>query len=315
MNALLEAPDVPEIASPICEPLRLSATRAKLYLQCPRAYRYQYVDEIPIPITGALAFGSVIHRVLHNLHQWSLAQGEPLNEAVALYEFARLWDEAMEHDHPLFKDDADLVGYSALAPVILLGYIEEHRGKAPPVLLEYPFEIGIEGEGPFPYTLRGVIDRVDEEEDGLVIVDFKTGKRKPSPKLLGEDLQLTIYAWAARELFGQRVKRVVYYHLRDQTPLPVERSDDALAALTDMTLPHVAMGIVQGHFDPHPSFYCRWCPHRELCTQEGGADLRRYEPRSGSDSSPDVTTSCGVRPMKGCDEYGLCHGDYHLDRI
>lgn len=280
MNATME-PSVAGQHRLAPDPVKLSATRVKMYLQCPRQYRFQYVDCIPTQISGALAFGNVIHQVLHNIHQWSLAHGEPLNESVALYEFSRIWDETVDRDVPLFKDYAELVGYSGLASTILIGYIEEHRDKPAPILLEHPFEIeAFDVPDDYPFTLRGVIDRVDEEDDGLVIVDFKSGKRKPSPKILGEDLQLTIYAYAAWRLFGQNAKRVVYYHLRDQTQIPVQRSEEELALLEEVVLPSVATGIACGQFDPRPGFYCRFCDFRHLCDQEGGVDLRRY------DSSP-----------------------------
>lgn len=259
-------------------PIKLSATRIKLYCQCARQYRFQYVDCIPTQLTAALAFGQVIHAVLHNLQQWSLAHGEPLNEQVALYEFSRLWDEILTTQNPLVKSNAELDDYTALARLVLAGYVEAHRDRPLPILLEYPFEIPLQDEGSGrEYLLRGIIDRVDQTADGLVIVDYKTSKRKPSPKQLREDLQLTVYAFAVRQLFGEEVRRVVYYHLRDQTELIVERDEAALQRLEREVLPQVANGIAEQRFNPRPGYYCRFCEYRELCAQEGGVDLRRYE--------------------------------------
>lgn len=278
-SALLERPfQREEVRSDASSPIPLSATRVKLFLQCPRAFRYQYVDCIPTQLTGALAFGQVAHAVLHNLQQWSLAHGEPLNESVALYEFDRLWDEVVSTQNPLFKSNAELDEYTALSRLILAGYVEAHRDQPLPILLEYPFEILLQdADSGREYSLRGVIDRVDQTADGLVIVDYKTGKRKPSPKQLSEDLQLTIYAFAVRQMFGEEVQRVVYYHLRDQSALTVERDEATLHVLETQTLPQVAVGIAREEFAPRPGYYCRFCDHYQLCQQEGGVDLRRYE--------------------------------------
>lgn len=278
-SMLLEPPfQREEVNGNTLTPIPLSATRVKLFLQCARAFRYQYVDCIPTQLTGALAFGQVVHAVLHNLQQWSLAHGEPLNEQVALYEFDRLWDEVVSTQNPLFKSNAELDEYTALSRLILAGYVEAHLDGPLPILLEYPFEILLRDDtSGLEYSLRGVIDRVDQSADGLVIVDYKTGKRKPSPKQLSEDLQLTIYAFAVRQLFGQEVQRVVYYHLRDQSALTVERDDATLHTLETETLPYVAAGIGREEFAPQPGYYCRFCDYYQLCQEEGGVDLRRYE--------------------------------------
>jgi RecB family exonuclease len=273
------APDTTGAKAP--ESLKLSATRVKMYLTCPRQFRYKYVEEIPGDLTGALAFGQVIHQVLRNIGQWSLSHGEPLNESVALYEFSRLWEEIVYRESPRFKDDEEMVSYSALAKLILIGFIEAHREKPLPILLEYPFEIPLKDEGSGrEYLIRGIIDRVDQVEDGLVIVDYKTGKRKPSQKQLSEDVQLTIYALAAQRLFKQQVKQVVYYHLRDQTTFPVLLEEERLQTLLLETLPQVACGIEERRFAPCSGYWCRFCDYRELCREEGDVDLSRYEPRS-----------------------------------
>jgi len=282
MNTVIESPviDVSESADD-GSVIKLSATRVKTYLQCARQYRFHYVDEIPSMLTGALAFGQVIHQVLHNLQMWRLTHGEPLSVQVAMYDFTRLWEEIESAEKPLFKTEMEYAEYEELASLILSGYVEAHCDLPPPILLEYPFEIPLQDNTTGrKYLLRGIIDRVDQANNGLVIVDYKTSKRKPSPKQLAEDLQLTIYAFAANRLFEQKVTRIVYYHLRDQTELEITRDDGAIKVLLSETLPMVADNIASERFEPKPGYYCRFCDYREICNEEGGVDLRRYEPQS-----------------------------------
>lgn len=282
MNSVLERPVIDVLESvDDSSVIKLSATRIKTYLQCPRQFRFHYVDEIPTMLTGALAFGQVIHQVLHNLQMWRLTHGEPLSAQVAMYDFTRLWEEIESVEKPLFKTETEFTEYEELASLILSGYVEAHRELPPPILLEYPFEIPLQDDMTGrKYLLRGIIDRVDQVDGGLVIVDYKTSKRKPSPRQLSEDLQLTIYAFAANHLFEQKVTRIVYYHLRDQTELEVSRSDEALKVLLSETLPTVADNIAEERYEPKPGYYCRFCDYRELCNEEGGVDLRRHEPQS-----------------------------------
>lgn len=58
------------------------------------------------------------------------------------------------------------------------------------------------------YTL---IDRIDIREDGIYIVDYKTGVGDPVPYLLGENgylPQMIFYKWAVEAEYGQEVKKV-----------------------------------------------------------------------------------------------------------
>lgn len=245
--------------------MQLSATRIKNYLTCPRQFRYAYVQEMPLTLTGALAFGWVIHQTLNLLHLKSLQNSVGLDLEYAYQTFDCLWRQTLKRDRPLFKDGGlSVEQYWDLADDILRGYVEAHRDQPPPLALEFPFELPWR-----EHALLGAIDRIDEGQNGLIVVDFKSGQRKPSPQDLQHDLQLTLYAWVAETLWGQRVERVVYYHLRDQTPLLTTRSYSDYRRLCDDILPQVVHGIQSGRFEPHYGFWCRWCDFRELCAAEG----------------------------------------------
>jgi len=248
--------------------VKLSATRLKTLLTCPRQFRYLYVDEIPAVFTGPLAFGQVIHEVIHRLQVHSVETGDVLDVEYAFQQFASLWQEVLQRDRPLFKNGAtEVQQYRNLADVMLKGYVERHKDATPPLVVEYPFTLPW-GE----HVIEGIVDRLDEGESGLIIVDFKTGKRKPSPKDLQTDLQLTIYAYAVEQLFDQPVERIVYYHLRDQTPLVTTRSEGDFRWLLDEVVPYAVQRIEAGAFAPRFGYWCRFCHFKELCQAEGPED-------------------------------------------
>ena len=96
---------------------------------------------------------------------------------------------------------------------------------AKPVHFERKFGIGgteplvIETEDG-QVRLRGQIDRIDERDDGLVVIDYKT-KRTPirhSDALDGRDLQLPIYAMAASRVIekGKTVASAYYLHIHSR---------------------------------------------------------------------------------------------------
>ena len=68
-------------------------------------------------------------------------------------------------------------------------------------------------------SLRGRIDRIDDHEDGLVVMDYKTGsKRIDGHKILeeGKGLQLGLYSLAVREIFKKEVVSAQYVYLDSQ---------------------------------------------------------------------------------------------------
>ena len=49
----------------------------------------------------------------------------------------------------------------------------------------------------------------------FIIEGFKSGKSAPSEWFLRHNLQLTAYAWACIELYGELPKKVIWHHLRN----------------------------------------------------------------------------------------------------
>jgi len=153
------------------------------------------------------------------------------------------------------------------------------NGDAPPPLaVELPFEVEVQGRSvqgeEEMFLLRGIVDRVDEVmtatgESTLVVVDYKSGNRKPKPEETHNDVQLTLYALALRQMLKMRVERVEFHLLRDGQVLASERDNAALDHLTHELLPYASETMLKGEFKPCPGYWCRWCDFQEPCYQEG----------------------------------------------
>ncbi|BCM94129.1 hypothetical protein IAD21_06032 [Abditibacteriota bacterium] len=241
-----------------------SATRLKTYLTCPRQFKYVYVDGIPAIPTAPLVFGGALHEALCFGHEQQMISGQLPPTASLLARFDALWQDALETDEPFFRAGGlTPPQYVRTGHEILRAYAAAPDNATAPLAAELAFELEIGG-----YGFTGVVDRLDEGKDGLVIVDFKSGARKPTKADLEGDLQFTLYALAIEGMLGRPVERVVHYHLRDGSRFDVMPSKERSEQLLVQVVPQVDGAISQGEFAPKAGYWCNWCHYRELCRAE-----------------------------------------------
>ena len=81
-----------------------------------------------------------------------------------------------------------------------------------------------------PHTLRGRVDRVDRLPDGgYELIDYKTGRPR-SEAQLRDDVQLTLYALAAREAWDVESPVQSYLYVLDDQKVPLSGGDAARRA-------------------------------------------------------------------------------------
>src|SRR6202012_1392788 len=93
--------------------------------------------------------------------------------------------------------------------------------------------------------VSGRIDRVDENEEGLTVIDYKTGRPKNQDHA-EKSLQLSVYALAMQKL--GTVRAVIFENLEDHTTVATTRTSAALAK-AEKTITEVADSIRAGKFD------------------------------------------------------------------
>ncbi len=87
--------------------------------------------------------------------------------------------------------------------------------------------------------MRGRVDRVDRLAPGAgaeyELIDYKTSRPK-SAEQLDDDVQLSLYALAAREAWKLTSSRQAYYYVLDDARCRCRASERAEAALTEIVL-------------------------------------------------------------------------------
>jgi CRISPR/Cas system-associated exonuclease Cas4 (RecB family) len=236
--------------------LALSASDIHTYRSCPLRYKYARVLRIPTVQTVHQRFGIVVHQVLERYHADG---GETLQQLLALLDAG--WRRAgfgeSERDRELYEKARDaLTRYHAR----LAG-----DGAAQPVWFERQFDFRLG-----PHHLRGRVDRVDRVGVGdYELIDYKTSRPKTAEQL-HDDIQLSLYALAAREDWGLESSQQAYYYVLDDLKVPVVRDERDAEWVTGVVL-EVGEGILGQEFEPTPSpAACSICDYRIVCPAAEG---------------------------------------------
>ena len=233
--------------------LALSASDIETYRSCPLRYKFARVLRIPSDQTRHQRFGIVVHQVLERYHS---ASGETLAQLLELLETS--WRKA---GFGVSDQERRLHGKAHAA---LTRYHERLHGQdSEPVWFERPFAFRLG-----PHHLRGRVDRVDRlagsTGDEYELIDYKTSRPKTVAQLK-DDIQLSLYALAARESWQLEASRQAYYYVLDDLKVPVPR-DDADAEWVKDTVLAVGEGILGQQFEPTPSrAACSICDYRIVC--------------------------------------------------
>ncbi len=241
------------------EGLVLSASDVETYRRCPLRYKFARVLKIPTEQTQSQRFGIVVHQVLERFHS---AEGEREGDAKlgTLSELLDLLDTAWRRaGMGEGARERELRGKALRA---LTRYHERLREEpAQPLWFErsFAFDLG-------PHHVRGRVDRVDQlPGGGYELIDYKTGYPK-TPEELSEDIQLSLYAIAAREAWGLQDTRESYYYVLDDRKVPVPRKGEEDAEWVRGAVLEVGTGIMAQNFEPTPSpAVCALCDYRIVC--------------------------------------------------
>jgi len=254
-------------------PQRLSPSGAGTFEQCPRRWRFRYVDRLPDPPGEAAIAGSFAHRVLE-----LLMQREPVERTV---EAAKLiarqeWPETEIADdfQALGFDDSQSKNFRWKAWLAIEGlWVLEDPKTVDVVATEQDIQTEIGGV-PF----RGIVDRLDQEGDGMVVTDYKSGKAPSARYRRGRLDQVLLYAAAVKESTGKMPVRARLLYL-GQRPVGIDVTPAELEGVTEKlasTWASINTACSTDEFEPRTGPLCGWCPYADRCA-EGTAEVTRRQ--------------------------------------
>ncbi|MBD3328718.1 AAA family ATPase [Candidatus Peregrinibacteria bacterium] len=232
----------------------LSFSKMDTFLTCPLKYKFRYLFQIPTPQPHAANFGSSIHNTVNQFYS----------------EIKKGHSPSLERLKQIFEENWIPQGYEnkghekarkIQGTHIMERFFEKEKESdfKPPEFLERSFRVKIGN-----VTFSGRIDRIDKLEDGTYeIIDYKTGKSKLNANLK-KDLQLSLYAYAAKELYKLPVSRLSLYYLDDVSKASTERNEDDLKEFKELMLEH-CKNLKNSSFEASPGYQCSYCEFRTLC--------------------------------------------------
>jgi DNA helicase-2/ATP-dependent DNA helicase PcrA len=234
----------------------LSFSQIETFNTCPLQYRYRYIQRIPVPPSSAQSFGESMHKTLRDFYQ-ELKDGRRLTKADLMKMLEINWS-------PLgYASKAHEKKGRKLGERMLSDFYEKFDAKTVPKDLEQPFIIKVSPQ----LKIGGKIDRVDEKEGKLEIIDYKTG-RVLNQNDIDESLQLTVYALAATDkgIYGKKPQEVIltFYFLETTEKRSTKRIPEQLKQAKGELL-EKAKEIEKSSFEPTPSNMCDYCDFKLIC--------------------------------------------------
>jgi putative RecB family exonuclease len=250
-------------------PATLSPSKVSTFTDCALAFRFSAIDRLPEPPSLPATKGTLVHAALERL--FGLPPAER-TVAAAMTCLDAAFD-ALQDDPELVDLELDGEGRRTLlddAEALVRKYFQlEDPTRITPVGLELDLELQIDD-----LHLRGIIDRLERDEDGrLVVTDYKTGK---VPSELHERTRLGgvhFYSYLCEQIYGERPARVQLLYLSEPVAIittPSEQSTRGLQRKVQAVWQAIERACERDDFRAKPSKLCDWCAFKAWCPAFGG---------------------------------------------
>lgn len=249
-------------------PDSISPSRMSGFLQCPLQFRMESMQKLPGDTGAAAVAGTTVHAALELL--MNLPGPERTQEA--LHDFVETCLIAVyetEDYLSLTEDALTKFGFDAtVRRVAPRAFDMVDLVEAPVTGVELRLEVDFEG-----WILRGIMDLVTGEGDGLKVLDWKSGRtpseRYQSKAMLGIDF----YSVMATRYFGRIPQEVSLLYLSDRTTIsrePTERSVRATENKIRAVRVAIERACEKDAFKPAVSKLCDYCLCKPYCPAHGG---------------------------------------------
>jgi putative RecB family exonuclease len=247
--------------------IKVTPARLAVWADCPRRYRMNYLDRPTPPRGGPWAhstLGAVVHNALRAFFDLPVRRRTP-EQARALVS-AGWQDEG-------FVDAGQSTRFRERARDWVGDYVAGLDVTMEPVGLERWVSAPVG-----TIVAEGRVDRIDERDGELVIVDYKTGRHALTTDDARGSQALALYVIAARRTLRRPCNRVELHHLPSGSTAVWEHTEASLArhqtrAEETAEELQLARDTLDAGGDPDVLFparvgrQCSWCDFRRSCPE------------------------------------------------
>lgn len=244
-----------------------SPSKLLTWLDCPRRYRFAYLDRPrpqPAPQRAHTSMGTAVHSALAKW--WDLEPDRRTPSAAAAL-VRSSWVRSG------FRDEAQSERWRAAAAVQTAAYAERLDPYAQPRGIERQVSVRTAS-----LTMTGRVDRLDERDGDLVVVDYKTSRTPPDPAEARTSLALGVYAAAVSAMFRRECRQVelhhvptgevvVHHHTTESLQRKVSEAESIAADLARADAAQAEGRATDQTFAPRVGPLCGWCDYRAHCPE------------------------------------------------
>lgn len=244
-----------------------SPSKLLAWLDCPRRYRMQYLDRPrpqARPQRAHTSVGIATHNVLRDFWDLPVSQRTPAGVA----ELVRSsWIDVG------FRDPEQSMAWRLRVRDLVTEYLRHSDRDNQPVGIERSVSLKTD-----EIAVTGRIDRLDDRDGELVVVDYKTGRQVPTDDDARTSLPLALYAVAVARMFRRPCLRVELHHVPSGTVASHVHTEESLARkvaeaesiasdLRRADADFKDVGVESTRFAPRTSPLCSWCDFRAHCPE------------------------------------------------
>jgi RecB family exonuclease len=244
-----------------------SPSKLLAWLDCPRRYRMQYLDRPrpqARPQRAHTSVGIATHNVLRDFWDLPVSQRTPAGVA----ELVRTsWIDVG------FRDPEQSMAWRLRVRDLVTEYLRHSDRDNQPIGIERSVSLKTD-----EIAVTGRIDRLDDRDGELVVVDYKTGRQVPTDDDARTSLPLALYAVAVARMFRRPCLRVELHHVPSGTVASHVHTEESLARkvaeaesiasdLRRADADFKDVGVESTRFAPRTSPLCSWCDFRAHCPE------------------------------------------------
>lgn len=237
-----------------------------MYLRCPRQYKFQYVDGLGKQYhkdTPPLVIGSLIHNTLNHYYRRLASEERSLEKLRDVFK-QKFLDHFQKQDpqYKLFKGDQKQINqWVERAKRQLENFWQSDLAKVEPFLAPErnpTYELKDED-----ISLTGKLDRVDQDKNGLAIIDYKTGKLWEKET---DPFQLNFYHLLLSYIYPDEVVcKKTYYYLDENKQIEVPLKEDETDQTYELIINTVGKIKQDQEFPTQPNPGCKFCDFQSIC--------------------------------------------------